>query len=92
MMPVVAGVEKTKAQILIYSIVLITVSLLPYVFHMCGQLYLVIASTLGVLFLFYAWKVKNKGTLVDAKKLFWFSILYLFLLYFAMFIDKFIGL
>lgn len=91
MMPNVAGVEETKTQILLYSIILVAASFLPYFASMCGFVYLAMASSLGGVFLYLAWKIKRNGTTNDSKNLFWFSISYLFLLYFFMFIDRFIG-
>lgn len=91
MMPVVAGEDETKTQILIYSLILVAVSIGPYVIHMSGFIYLGSAILLGGLFIYHAWQVKNKGTIAEAKKLFWYSILYLFLLYLAIFVDKLIG-
>ncbi len=88
MLPVVAGIDETKTQILIYSLILVSVTLLPYYFHMSSFIYLGTAIVLGAVFLFLAWKIKHNGATADAKKLFWFSISYLFLLYLSMLIDR----
>lgn len=92
MMPNVHGVEQTKTQILVYAFILVGVSYLPYIVGMCGLLYLSVATVLGLAFLYCSWQVKRHGSISDSKKLFWFSISYLFLLYLSMFLDKFMGL
>jgi protoheme IX farnesyltransferase len=91
MMPVVSGIDETKTQILIYSVILVAVTMLPYAIQMCGLFYLANACALGTVFLYLSWKNKRNGTIADAKNLFWYSISYLFLLYFSMFLDKMMG-
>jgi heme o synthase len=91
MMPVVAGIDETKTQILLYAVILAFVSILPYVFQMSGNLYLAAACILGTIFLYLSWRVKRNGNLTDAKRLFWFSIFYLFTLYLFMLIDQLLG-
>jgi len=91
MMPVVAGIDETKTQILIYSFVLVAVTFLPYAFEMSGFVYMLTASSLGSIFLYLAWKIKHNGDYGDAKRLFWFSILYLFLLYLSLLVDRIVS-
>lgn len=92
MMPLVAGIPETKTQILIYSVVLIVTSTLPYIIGLNGILYLLSATILGCIFLRKAWQVKTRSSDVYTRQLFWFSIYYLFLLFTAMFLDKIAGL
>ena len=54
MLPVTHGVQFTKLQIILYTIILILVSLLPFVVMMSGILYFVSALFLGIIFLYYA--------------------------------------
>jgi protoheme IX farnesyltransferase len=54
MLPVTHGVQFTKLQIILYTIILILVSLLPFVVMMSGILYFISALILGVIFLYYA--------------------------------------
>ena len=54
MLPVTHGVKFTKLQIILYTIILILVSLLPFVVMMSGILYFISALILGVIFLYYA--------------------------------------
>lgn len=87
MLPVTHGDKRTWTEILIYTIVLLPVSLAPYWLGYSGKFFLGAAIAVG---LFYLWQtIKNLriGTRPAAKKLFWISILYLFLLFIALFID-----
>jgi protoheme IX farnesyltransferase len=92
MLPVVAGVESTKRHMLAYTVLLVAVTLLPTVLGMTGLFYLVCAAALGGTFLWHAVRVWRVGTDAVARKMFGFSILYLFLLFSAMMIDHLLGL
>lgn len=91
MLPVVAGEHATKRQIFIYSIFLVATSIMPYVIGMSGALYLGIVCALGGVFVFLAAQVWQSDDIKSYRMLFWFSILYLFLLYGALVFDKFAG-
>jgi protoheme IX farnesyltransferase len=88
MLPVVAGPTETRRQILIYSVLLVLVSLLPVLLGFAGPGYLVTAVVCGALLLSSAWRVwsTRDGAAADpaARKLFGFSIIYLFALYAAL--------
>ena len=65
MLPVTHGIEFTKTQILLYTVLLFVVSLLPYLVGMSNWLYLLGASTLNLIFFAYAWQLKfhaNEGS------------------------------
>jgi heme o synthase len=85
MLPNVKGADRTRAEILAYSVVLVIIGALPYVLGFASLLYLGLAIVLGSLFLFCAWRVFRIRTGVEAERcamrLFGFSILYLFLLF-----------
>jgi len=82
MLPVVAGRAETRRQILIYSALLLPVSLSPLAFGVGGWIYAGVATLLGLLFLLSAWDVyRHADSDRPAKRLFAFSILYLFLLF-----------
>lgn len=91
MMPNVVGMLKTRQQILYYSIALILISLMPWFSKIRGYFYGVIAAILGSIFLYYAVKIFQKGDQKDCTRLFLFSILYLFLLFFGMLLDYYLG-
>jgi heme o synthase len=89
MLPVVAGRAATTRQILLYSSLLAPTSLLPWVFGFTGSIYVVIAATCGAVFVVLAFKVNRSGGVDQpaAKRLFEFSIFYLFVLFAALLVD-----
>lgn len=91
MMPNVAGVRKTRQQILYYSIALILSSLMPWFLTIRGHIYGITVIVLGSIFLYYTVKIFQKGEQRDCTRLFLFSILYLFLLFFGMVVDYYLG-
>jgi protoheme IX farnesyltransferase len=85
MLPVVAGADETRRQILLYSLVLTPLAVAPYFIGLGGIVYLATSIVLGLVFLHLAlkvWRVRE-GREADyaAKQLFGFSILYLFILF-----------
>lgn len=89
MLPVVKGNEETMRQIILYSWLLIIVSLaLP--FFGSGVFYTAIALFLGVVLLKKAFQARKSGTERDQKRLFGFSIIYLFGLFSAVIVDALI--
>ena len=85
MLPVVAGPDETRRQILLYSLLLVPLAVTPYFIGLGGIVYLATSVVLGAIFLYLAVKVwmVREGREADrtAKQLFGFSILYLFLLF-----------
>ena len=94
MMPLTHGIEKTKAYILIYSLLMLPVIILPYVISFSGLIYLIPAMTLTIYYNFICYDLykhkKNKFVLKKAKKVFGYSILYLFLIFVLFLIDNLI--
>jgi len=90
MLPVTHGEHYTKLHILLYTLVLLAVSLLPYVIHMSGPLYLVCALGLGVRFLQWAWVLYRGSRPHAAIKTFKYSIGYLFVLFIALLVDHYL--
>ncbi len=90
MLPVVAGARETKKQILLYAIGLAPLAMAPYALGILGALYGVTAFALGALFVLGAVCVWFDGANGSAKRMFAFSILYLFLLFTAMIADRMI--
>ena len=94
MLPVVVGLRKTVIYILIYSLLLLAITLLPWFFGYLGLLYLSIAIFLGIGFLFRAFQllknVNSDKVKIDqtAKKLFNYSIMYLFVLLLSIYFDS----
>jgi protoheme IX farnesyltransferase len=85
MLPVVAGPAETRKQILLYSIVLVPLAILPVFIGLGGITYGAASVMLGAVFLWFAfdvWRI-TEGREADkaCKRLFWFSILYLYALF-----------
>ncbi|MDB5854953.1 MAG: cyoE [Herminiimonas sp.] len=92
MLPITHGLKFTQFQILLYTIVLVTTTMLPYVVHMSGLIYLASAAVLGAIFLGYAWRIYRHYTDIIARKTFAYSIVYLSLLFAALLVDHYIPL
>ncbi len=88
MLPVVAGHRETKKQILLYVTLLVPVTLAPYAIGLAGALYGAGAAGLGLAFLLAAARVWFDQTDRSARRMFGFSILYLFLLFALMVVDR----
>lgn len=90
MLPVTHGVHFTKIQILLYTILLFVVTMMPFLIHMSGLIYLAGAVSLGVGFLYYAIKLyRDKEPDVIAMKTFGYSIFYLSLLFAFLLVDHY---
>ena len=86
MLPVIAGRTVTTQRILIYSILLVSASMLPWTLGIAGAMYGVAAVACGGIFVGLAWRLR-KSTQNDrqaAQRLFAFSIFYLFILFAAL--------
>ena len=92
MLPVVAGARETKKQILIYTALLIPVSLAPWALGIVGWAYGVIALALGGVFMALTVKIWFDDTERSARRTFLFSIIYLFALFAAMMADAVHGM
>ncbi len=92
MLPVTHGVPFTRLQILLYTIMLIIVSVLPYVTHMSGLFYLVGALLLGGGFLYYAILLMKGDDESIAMKTFGYSIWYLMAMFTILLVDHYIPL
>ena len=88
MLPVVAGREVTAWQMLIYTAALLPVTLLPCVIGLSGMVYGVGALALGLLFLASAINVIRDQSERSARRMFPFSILYLFLIFVLLLVDQ----
>ncbi len=87
MMPLVAGDQSTRVQMLIYTLVLLAASLVPWFMGYAGAIYGVSALVLGGLFTISSIKVLLDKSDKAAKLMFGYSILYLFLIFFALMVD-----
>jgi len=91
MLPVVSGERETRRQILLYSIILAPLGVSPWLLGYAGWSYGVVAMATGAVMMVLAWQVIREAP--DAgnrasRKLFAFSILYLFLLFATLLVDR----
>jgi protoheme IX farnesyltransferase len=90
MLPVTHGLAYTRLQILLYTVLLLLVTLLPYLAGMSGLIYLAAALILGFMFLAYAIKIyRNPDDNKIAWDTFMFSVNYLMLLFVALLVDHY---
>lgn len=89
MLPVTHGVRYTKLHILLYTFILLAVSLMPYVIQMSGPLYLVVALGLGLRFIDWAWALWRESRPHAAIKTFKYSLWYLLWLFVALLVDHY---
>jgi len=89
MLPVVAGTAETKRQILIYTVLLVPISILPWALGFAGALYGATAGMFGVTMILLALQLRRSSDVENrpARLLFAFSILYLFVLFAAVLAD-----
>jgi len=94
MMPVVKGKDSTRRQILAYALVLFPVGLLPGVIGLAGPLYTAAASLFGAWFVWEAiavWRETDAVREPAARRLFGVSILYLFVLFASLILERLLG-
>jgi protoheme IX farnesyltransferase len=89
MLPVTHGNEFTRQYILLYTILLVLITILPYLSGLSGLIYLVAALVLGGRFLVYAVRLKKDDGLELPMQVFRFSINYLMILFLALLIDHY---
>ncbi len=90
MLPNVAGVKRTKLEILAYSVLLVALSLALYPLHVLGPCYFGAAAVLGAIFIYDAWKIVGDPTKRWPRAMFQYSLLYLALMCAAMVADRLI--
>jgi len=90
MLPVTHGAAYTRLQIVLYTVVLVLVTMLPYAIRMSGVIYLVAALALGGVFLAYAVRLYRDYSDALARATFRYSILYLTALFSALLIDHYL--
>ena len=92
MLPLTNGIENTKKNIFIYSILMLPVVIAPYAIGFAGYTYLVTSLILTFYYIYICYQLfsfkKNKFEISKAKKVFSYSILYLFLLFVLFLVDK----
>lgn len=89
MLPVTHGIEFTKVSVLLYTLLLLVATWLPYLTGMSGLIYLVAATILGLIFIGYALKLKYVDDDTTAMRTFGYSIVYLFALFISLLVDHY---
>ncbi len=87
MLPVARGEPETRRQIVLYSLLLVAITLIPFSLQDLGAVYLVIAALLGSRFLYLAIKLLRDQSKATARRLYFYSNAYLALLFLAMVLD-----
>jgi len=89
MLPITHGVDFTRLQILLYTVILTVVTILPFATYMSGWVYLIGALVLDGVFLYYAICLQWDHDDRLAMRMFWYSIIYLMALFAVLFIDHY---
>ena len=94
MLPITSGVKATKFNILIYALILFPIAISPYFLNFSGLTYLIFAIAFSSYYIFISYRLlRERNSIIEKKlatKLFGYSILYLFMIFTFVLIDKFI--
>ena len=90
MLPVTHGIPYTRLQVLLYTILLVLVTILPVLTGMCGLIYLVVAMVLNAIFLYYAFALKFTEREELPMRVFKFSVQYLMYIFAALLLDHYV--
>ena len=92
MLPVTSGIKTTKFNIFLYALILFPVVISPFFFNFSGLTYFMFATTLSGYYIFISFKLlKEKNSIIEKKlaaKLFGYSIIYLFMIFTYILIDR----
>ena len=92
MLPITSGVKATKFNIFIYALILFPIAISPYFFNFSGVTYLIFATALSCYYIFISYSLlREKNSATEKKlatKLFGYSILYLFMIFTLVLVDK----
>jgi len=96
MLPVISGIQTTKLNIFIYSLILFPIAISPFFFDFSGFVYFMISTILSGYYIFISYKLLKEKDSVNEKKLskrlFGYSILYLFVIFTSILIDSVLAL
>ncbi len=94
MLPIIAGIQKTKLNILIYSLLMLPAVIAPYFLNLGGLIYLTASSVMTIYYISLCFKLFKENNLknsnVIARKIFVYSIFYLFFIFLILLIDNLI--
>lgn len=93
MFSVIYGSGLTSLHLLLYTLLLVLSTLLPYLTGLSGLVYLSLTMLLNIRFVYLSWKLwRQPEDLLLAMRIFWYSIYYLMLLFVALLLDKYLSL
>ena len=92
MLPVVAGVKDTKLYILLYTILLLALTLMFFTTRAVGWVYFGGSLALGIGFIYYAWRLMKRDGIEGAKAAYLYSLAYLALLFLVIMVDSLVRL
>ena len=94
MLPITNGVEETKKKIFVYSLFMLPIVLIPYAIGFTGKLFLAVSLILTVYYNYICFDLykdeKHKFNILKAKKVFSYSIIYLFAIFVLFLVDNFV--
>jgi len=94
MLPITNGIEETKKNIFVYSLIMLPIVILPYYIGFVGETFLIVSLLLTFYYNYVCYDLlkfkKNKFEIKKAKKVFSYSIFYLFLLFVLFLVDQII--
>ena len=94
MLPITNGIEETKKKIFVYSLFMLPIVIVPYVIGFTGEVFLIISLLLTFYYNYICYDLykfkKNEFVLKKAKKVFGYSIIYLFLIFVLFLVDSLI--
>ena len=92
MLPITSGIKATKFNIFVYALILFPIAISPYFFNFSGVTYLIFATALSCYYIFISYSLlREKNSATEKKlatKLFGYSILYLFMIFTLVLVDK----
>ena len=92
MLPIIAGSQKTKLNILVYALAMIPIVIAPYIFNFASAVYLMISLIMTIYYNFLCYKLlrerNSKNSNIIARKIFVYSIFYLFVIFLVLLIDN----
>ena len=91
MLPVTHGADYTRLQILLYTILLTIVTILPYITGMSGLIYMGSTLILNIIFLYLVVIMMREKDNKTAMRTFWYSIVYITLLFAALLLDHYMS-
>tara|TARA_Y100000741_G_scaffold341804_1_gene304328 strand:+ start:130 stop:834 length:705 start_codon:yes stop_codon:yes gene_type:complete len=94
MLPIIAGTQKTKLNIFLYALAMIPIAIAPYFFNFASLIYLTISFIMTTYYVFLCYRLlkenNSKASNLIARKIFVYSIFYLFIIFLVLLIDNLI--